>query len=121
MADIIKFMPELEGEELATVAGIVREMTDEQALYFAQGYRGRRKSTGTAYLLLLLAVLGLAGINRFYLGSIALGIIYLLTWGFCGIGIVIDLFVTAGMVRKVNLRKASEMSMFVRSSFTSES
>ena len=80
MADIIKFMPELEGEELATVAGIVREMTDEQALYFAQGYRGRRKSTGTAYLLLLLAAIGLAGINRFYLGSIALGIIYLLSF-----------------------------------------
>ena len=119
MADIIKFMPELEGQELTTLAGIVRDMTDEQALYFAQGYRGRRKSTSTAYLLLLLSLLGFAGIHRFYLGSIVMGIVYLLTWGFCGIGIVVDLFITKGMTTKVNMQKASEMAMFVRSSFPS--
>ena len=119
MADIIKFMPELEGQELVTVGAVIREMTDEQALYFAQGYRGRRKSTGTAYLLLLLSLLGLAGINRFYLGSIVMGIVYLLTWGFCGIGLIVDLFITKGMTEKANMQKASEMAMLIRSSFTS--
>ena len=119
MADIIKFMPELEGGELVTVGAIVREMTDEQVLYFPQGYRGRRKSTGTAYLLLLLSFVGLAGITRFYLGSIVMGIIYILTWGFCGMGIIVDLFITKGMTEKVNMQKASEMAMLIRSSFTS--
>jgi len=36
MADIIKFMPELEGRELVTVGAIIREMTDEQAMYSDQ-------------------------------------------------------------------------------------
>jgi len=40
-----------------------------------------------------------------------MGIVYLLTWGFCGIGLIVDLFITKGMTEKVNMQKASEMAM----------
>ncbi|NBR13775.1 MAG: TM2 domain-containing protein [Crocinitomicaceae bacterium] len=40
--------------------------------------------------LLLCIFLGALGIHRFYLGYTGLGILYLLTGGICGIGVLVD-------------------------------
>ena len=117
MADAIRYLPELEGNELATVAALVTELTDEQATYFAQGYRAKRKDSTTVLLLNLLGFVLLAGVHRFYLGQIGMGIIYLLTGGFCFVGTLIDIFTHKGMVERYNMAKATETVMFVKSSF----
>jgi TM2 domain-containing membrane protein YozV len=59
------------------------------------------KSKTVAYLLLIF--LGWLGIHRFYLGKIGTGILYLLTLGFGGIGILIDLFTLGHQVDMYNL------------------
>ena len=41
--------------------------------------------------MILLVFLGVVGAHRFYLGDIGMGILYLLTGGLCGIGVLIDL------------------------------
>jgi TM2 domain-containing membrane protein YozV len=61
-----------------------------------------RKDTGVAYLLLVF--LGLYGAHRFYVGQTGMGILYLFTAGLCGIGWLVDLFLTASLVREVNAR-----------------
>lgn len=61
-------------------------------------------STGTSYLLLGLSVFGLAGIHRFYLRKYGTGILWLLTWGFFGVGTFVDLLRMPWMVREANLR-----------------
>ena len=40
----------------------------------------------------LLAIIGLSGMERFYVGRWKSGILYLLTAGFCFIGVIIDLY-----------------------------
>ncbi len=50
---------------------------------------GRQKNKWIAFLLCLF--LGGLGAHRFYEGKIATGILYLLTGGLCGIGIIVDL------------------------------
>ncbi len=47
------------------------------------------KSQIVAFILCLL--IGVIGIHRFYLGHIGIGILYLLTAGLCGIGVLVDL------------------------------
>jgi TM2 domain-containing membrane protein YozV len=63
------------------------------------------KSKGTAYLLWALWIFGLAGLNKFYVGKIGWGIVYLLTFGFLGIGIFLDLFIIPSEVSEYNWKK----------------
>lgn len=58
------------------------------------------KSKGIAYLLWFF--LGIIGGHRFYLGKIGTGILYLCTFGFAGIGWIIDLFTLGTQVDTYN-------------------
>ncbi len=35
--------------------------------------------------------LGVFGVHKFYEGKILFGVVYLLTGGFCGVGVIVDL------------------------------
>lgn len=64
----------------------------------------------------------LAGLHRFYINRSVSGFFYLITWGFFGIGTVIDLIRMPVLVDNENMRlffyKQSDQ-MFARSRFTS--
>lgn len=66
-----------------------------------------KKDSGTSYLLWALGLCGICGLHRFYLGQPVPGILYLLTFGVCGIGQLIDLFLIPGEVRTANLQNAN--------------
>ena len=63
------------------------------------------RSVGVGYALWALCLLGIAGVHRFYAGKYITGVIWLLTWGLLGIGLIIDLFLMNGMIEDAN-RKA---------------
>ena len=64
------------------------------------------KEAGAAYALLLLTLVGFAGIHYFYLGKVGRGVLWLLTWGLFGIGTLIDLFTIPAQTRQVNTQIA---------------
>jgi TM2 domain-containing membrane protein YozV len=53
---------------------------------------------------ILLTFLGVFGIHRFYMGKIVTGLIYLLTLGLFGIGLLYDLLTLNGQVSELNRR-----------------
>ncbi len=55
------------------------------------GARGRQRSKWVALLLWLF--LGFVGGHKFYEGKILMGVLYILTFGLLGIGLVVDFFV----------------------------
>jgi hypothetical protein len=65
-------------------------------------------SKGVAYLLSLGWLVGLGGLHRFYLGKPVSGFFYLVTWGFFGVGQVIDVFRMPRLVREENLKLLRE-------------
>jgi len=65
------------------------------------------KDVGTAYLFWLASFVLVCGLQHFYLGKIARGVIWILTAGLFGIGTIIDLFTLAGQTREVNARRAA--------------
>ena len=117
MSKVIKYMPELQGEEQLTIAQIMTDMTEEQAEQFARVYRQRRKDDTTVLLTTLLAILGIAGVNRFYLGQVGMGIAYLLTAGFCLIGSIVDIVNYRSLAHSYNEKQALDVGMLIRGAF----
>jgi len=68
----------------------------------------RIKSKGVAFLLCIF--LGWLGFHRFYLGKFGTGILYLLTLGFFGLGVLIDLFTLGEQVDSYNIFHGSVMT-----------
>jgi hypothetical protein len=60
---------------------------------------------GTAYILWCTSFLGLAGLHRFYLGKPISGFLYIFTFGFFGIGQLVDLLLIPAMVETQNRRQ----------------
>lgn len=116
MANVLQLMPELIGEEQAFIASIIRNMDDEAAQQFANVYRVRRKDPQTILLLTLVGFLGIAGIQRFIVDQIGLGILYLLTGGICLIGTIIDLVNYKSIAFEYNQKQAQQIAAMVRSS-----
>ena len=116
MAEIMQVLPELEGEEMLFVSGLIKDMSDDQARTFAVAYRSQRRDPTTVLLLALLGFVVLAGFQRFYLGHIGMGIAYLLTAGFCFIGTIIDAINHKSLAFKYNQVKAQTLAMTVRGS-----
>ncbi|MBN4077343.1 TM2 domain-containing protein [Sulfobacillus acidophilus] len=69
------------------------------------------KNLIVSYALAVIGLFGPAGIHRFYLGKPISGIFYLLTWGFLGIGTVIDLIRMPNMVEEENLKKLMYLNL----------
>ena len=69
------------------------------------------RSVGVAFGLWALCIVGVAGIHRFYAGRYVTGVLWLLTWGFAGIGSLVDLFLISGMVEEKNLELAALRSV----------
>ena len=53
------------------------------------------KNKTIALILSIIGFFGVAGIHRFYVGKIGTGILWLFTFGFFGIGTLIDLIIIA--------------------------
>ena len=109
MAQVLQVLPELKGDELHFVQELVMPMTDEQAAQFAASYRARRRDPTIILLTTLLVLIGFGGINRFLLGQIGMGILYLLTGGLCLIGSLIDLINYQSLTFAYNREQAMEI------------
>ena len=120
MSKVIKYLPELEGEEQVFVAQIYRDLSDEQALQFANVYRQRRKDATTTLLMTVLGFIVVAGIQRFYLGQIGMGLAYFFTGGFCVIGTIVDLVNYRSLTEAFNEKQALEVASVIRAAFPSD-
>lgn len=60
------------------------------------------KKVGTAYILLFF--FSILGVHQFYLGKVGRGLSMLFTFGWLGIGVLVDLFTLESQVHDVNRR-----------------
>lgn len=117
MSKVIRYMPELTGEEQLQVAKEMKDMTEEQAMHFAHVHRQRRKDETVTLILALVGIFGFAGIHRFYLGQVGMGVLYLLTGGLCLIGTLVDVFNIKTLVNKYNLHEAHDVAHLIHGAF----
>lgn len=101
-------------EELMNLNQITTGLDENKLRNFVQIYATRRKKAQDILLFTLLGLVVIAGVQRFVLGQIAMGIIYFFTGGFCLIGTIVDLINHKSMTEEYNLKMASEVLMVVR-------
>jgi len=104
-------MPELQGAELSYVQNLTKDFDDEQLINFANIYRTRRKDPNIIMLTTVLGFIVVAGVQRFMVGQIGMGLLYLFTGGLCFIGTIIDLINYRDIAFTYNHRMANEVHM----------
>ncbi len=120
MSKIIRYMPELQGDEQVYVATLIKDMTDEQAEHFAHVYRTRRKEPTTTLILALLGFFVIAGVHRFYLDRPGLGVLWLLTGGLCFVGTIVDAVNYKTLTAKYNMKQAEEVAFLIKGAIGNE-
>lgn len=114
MSNVLKYLPQLEGNEQLYVAEIINDLSEEKAKQFARVYRERRQDPQVILLLALVGFLGVNGVHRFVIDQIAMGLLYLVTVGLCLIGTIVDVVNYKNIAFKYNRRQADEVLALVR-------
>lgn len=114
MSKVLNLLPELQGEEMIYINNLLDELNDEQAVQFANIYRSRRRDPQIILLTTLLGFVIIAGVQRFLLNQIGMGLIYLFTGGLCLIGTIVDLINYRKLTFEYNSQQAREILMMIR-------
>lgn len=110
MNSILQFMPNLEADEFTYIQALLKDASDEKIQQFATIYNSRRKDPQIVLLLTLVGFLGVAGVQRFVLDQVGMGLLYLFTAGLCFIGTIVDLVNYKRLAFEYNQRVALQVS-----------
>lgn len=88
--------------------------TEQKRENFLMYYASNRKDPTIVLICTCLGFFGAAGIQRFLLGQILMGIIYFFTAGLCFIGTIYDLINYKSLTTEYNITKAREGYQMVR-------
>ncbi len=114
MNNVLKYLPEVQGNEQYFLTDIFKDFDEDQARDFSNIYRTRRRDPNMILLVTLLGFFGIAGIQRFITEQIGLGIVYFFTAGLCFIGTIVDLINYRDIAFDYNRRIASEVASIMR-------
>lgn len=113
MANLLTLMPNLEPDELNFVKMLLKDADDNKQQQFALIYNSRRKDPQTILLLTLIGFLGIAGVQRFVIDQIGMGLLYLFTGGLCVIGTIVDLINHKSLAFDFNQKVARQVAGMV--------
>lgn len=87
---LLKYLYDIDPQELMAINSRLKDFNENQITQFCVVYRSKRRDPTLILILALIGLFGVAGIQRFIIGNIGMGILYFLTFGLCGIGTIID-------------------------------
>lgn len=104
----LKYLYDVTPEELITINSRTKGFSDEELTHFCMIYRSKRKDPQTILLLSLLGLIFVAGIHRFVIGHIGMGVLYFFTAGLCWIGTIIDAINHKDLAMEYNAQMITE-------------
>jgi len=107
-------LPGITPEELGFLQQATVGLDENQQKVFFNIYAGKRKAAQDIMLFTLIGFVGVAGVQRFVVGEIAMGLIYFFTGGFCLIGTIVDLINHKSIALDYNKKMAYESFQIVK-------
>jgi len=105
---ILKYLYNVTPEELITINSRTQGFSDDELSQFCMMYRSKRKDPQMILILCLLGLVGVAGVQRFVVGHIGMGILYFFTGGLCLVGTIIDTINHKELTMEYNAKMISE-------------
>ncbi len=84
-------LPGISPEELGYIQQALSQLTENQQKYFYMSYTTKRKSPQDMLVFCLIGTFLVWGFQRFMVGQVGMGILYLFTGGLCMIGSIVDI------------------------------
>ncbi len=107
-------IPGIDAEEMLILDHMTKDLSEEQFRTFVTVYSGRRKSNDTILICTILGFVAVAGIQRFIVGQIGMGLLYLFTGGLCLIGTIVDLINHKALALEYNQQMAAESLRMIK-------
>ena len=111
---LITMIPAVEADELAFLQAFLNDLPKEKLPLFISLYNGKRKKTEIILICCLLGFVGAAGIQRFVVGQIGMGLLYFFTGGLCFIGTIVDIINHKQLAFEYNQKMAIEARSMVK-------
>jgi len=105
---IIQFLYNATPEELITIDSRTKGFSNAELEQFCVIYRAKRKDPQLILILALIGLFGIAGIQRFFIGHIGMGILYFFTAGLCFVGTIIDAVNYKDLAMEYNAKMITE-------------
>lgn len=84
-------LPGITPQEYSYLQTATNGLSEQQVRTFLMIYSGKRKNPSDMLLFCVIGLFLVPGIQRFIIGQIGMGILYLLTAGLCFIGSIVDI------------------------------
>lgn len=114
MAKVIDVLPEATGDEMIYLQNILKDMDEDTGRKFATVYRSRRREPMLILVTALLGFIFIAGVHRFILDHVGMGLLYLFTGGLCLIGTIVDVINYQKLAFEYNSKVANEVLVLIR-------
>jgi TM2 domain-containing membrane protein YozV len=101
-------LPGITPEEMAVLHQATSSLSDPQKQNFYMIYSSKRRSPQDILIFTLLGFIGIAGVQRFMVGQVMMGLFYVFTAGFCFIGTIVDLVNHQSIANEYNQKMAYE-------------
>ena len=100
-------------DEFLYLEQVMKNMSEDKAKTFVAYYSGKRKDPQDILLFTLLGFVIIAGVHRFVLGQIGMGILYFFTGGLCLVGTIVDLINYKSLTSYYNQKMAYECAQII--------
>ncbi len=112
--DLLVNLKGMNPEEYSYLQQVMAGMDQKQAQNFVMFYSSKRKSPQDILLFTILGFFGIAGVQRFVVGQMGMGILYFLTAGLCFIGTIVDVINHKSIATDYNQKAAYESLQMVK-------
>jgi TM2 domain-containing membrane protein YozV len=107
-------LPGITPQEYSYLQTATNGLTEQQLRTFLMIYSGKRKNPSDMLLFCIIGLFLLPGLQRFIIGQIGMGILYLFTIGLCFIGSIVDIINHKELAFEHNQRMVFESLQMVR-------